>query len=1127
LIKLPLIVTHTISITHQKKRESLPIRLNDIHMKLKTTLLITLLSFIIQQTSLFAQCNAFNYCSANGASTVEWINNFELGSINNTSGNNGGYEDFTNLSTVLTVGQTYSLSCTPGYADFTFSQVFQVYIDYNSDGDFTDSGELVFQSDPVTVTTTSTFTVPVTAIPVTTALRVVMRFNSPLGPCGDIGFGEVEDYCVTIDGGNGCYQAPIVIDDITDTGATANWFDVPSAESYNFRYREVGAPTWIETNVTSNSFAMNLQGCTVYEAQVETLCPMGLSSGYGASIEFLTFGCGNCLDLTYCANSNVFVLSFIESVSLNTWTNTSGNNNGLADFTGPVVTSLEQGLNYDITVTQGFIDFNYGSWFTAYIDFNADGDFDDPFEKIMDSDDSFTDLSFTSNFPVPPTAVVGTTRLRVFAQTFAGLAADPCGTFFNGEVEDYCIEITAGTGCYLPLETAVIDNLGESIVIGWEDGLTAESYSIRYRTIGSPTWITITNIPGTANTYELMNLQECNSYEFQLMTVCDAGLSTPWSNSYTIVTFGCGACLDVPYCENSNAFVQSFIESVSLNSWTNTSGNNDGIADFTGPVAVTGIEQGLSYNITVTQGFIDFNYGSWFTAYIDFNADGDFDDPFEKIMDSNEPLTNLFFTSEFPVPPTAVVGSTRLRVFAQTFAGLAADPCGEFFNGEVEDYCIQITEGTGCYLPLETAVIENLGESVVIGWEDGLTAESYSLRYRTIGSPFWTTLTNLPGTANTYELMGLEECMDYEFQLMTLCDAGLSTSWSSSYPFTTFGCGACFDFTYCEALASSTTFEYIGNVTFGDLNNTSGNNGGYINFEDQFQVTYFVDSTYNMVLTPSWPSFMYQVAWRVWIDYNADGDFEDANEMVFEAAPSIAVQVASITIPADAVFGLTKMRVSMPEFFLTGPCESFFYGEVEDYCITIAPVVFPCLPPENLGVAATSGNSAELVWEPDLYETAIGYILRYKLVDETEWEQEISTNDPNYPLFGLEFCKDYEYQVSAVCPQSFSEYADPFEFNTCISDTEEDTHFESISSLSVYPNPFTDRIQLDFELQKASPVLIQLYNLNGQLVQVLQSDQLSTGEQRIELLTAELSAGMYLIQLATEEDVVIRKLVKN
>ncbi|WP_222931493.1 zinc metalloprotease [Xanthovirga aplysinae] len=54
------------------------------------------------------------YCSSQGESTVdEWIGNVTLGDIDNTSGNNGGYEDFTNLSTTLQKNSNYTISITP------------------------------------------------------------------------------------------------------------------------------------------------------------------------------------------------------------------------------------------------------------------------------------------------------------------------------------------------------------------------------------------------------------------------------------------------------------------------------------------------------------------------------------------------------------------------------------------------------------------------------------------------------------------------------------------------------------------------------------------------------------------------------------------------------------------------------------------------------------------------------------------------------------------------------------------------------------------------------------------------------------------------------------------------------
>ena len=57
-------------------------------------------------------------------------------------------------------------------------------------------------------------------------------------------------------------------------------------------------------------------------------------------------------------------------------------------------------------------------------------------------------------------------------------------------------------------------------------------------------------------------------------------------------------------------------------------------------------------------------------------------------------------------------------------------------------------------------------------------------------------------TGNTYELMGLEECNEYEFQIRSECDNSMS-GWSNSYNVRTFGCGACFDFTYCETTSNN------------------------------------------------------------------------------------------------------------------------------------------------------------------------------------------------------------------------------------------------------------------------------------------------------------------------------------
>jgi hypothetical protein len=59
------------------------------------------------------------------------------------------------------------------------------------------------------------------------------------------------------------------------------------------------------------------------------------------------------------------------------------------------------------------------------------------------------------------------------------------------------------------------------------------------------------------------------------------------------------------------------------------------------------------------------------------------------------------------------------------------------------------------------------------------------------------------------------------------------------------------------------------------------------------------------------------------IDYNQDGDFSDAGETVWTKARSkITPVTGSITIPASALLGSTRMRVSMKYNATPTACEA-------------------------------------------------------------------------------------------------------------------------------------------------------------------------------------------------------------
>ncbi|PKV49140.1 putative secreted protein (Por secretion system target) [Aquimarina sp. MAR_2010_214] len=143
------------------------------------------------------------YCSANGNnSSEEYISRVQLGSIDKTStAGSGGYSDFTSESTNLSKGSSNTVTVTPTWTDRKYSEGYRVWIDYNQDGDFTDSGEQVFtQSANQNASVSGSFTVPSSATNGTTRMRVAMRYNTEPSPCGSFNYGEVEDYTVVIGG---------------------------------------------------------------------------------------------------------------------------------------------------------------------------------------------------------------------------------------------------------------------------------------------------------------------------------------------------------------------------------------------------------------------------------------------------------------------------------------------------------------------------------------------------------------------------------------------------------------------------------------------------------------------------------------------------------------------------------------------------------------------------------------------------------------------------------------------------------------------------------------------------------------------------------------------------------------
>ncbi|NQY29400.1 MAG: M4 family metallopeptidase [Flavobacteriaceae bacterium] len=140
---------------------------------------------------------------------------------------------------------------------------------------------------------------------------------------------------------------------------------------------------------------------------------------------------------------------------------------------------------------------------------------------------------------------------------------------------------------------------------------------------------------------------------------------------------------------------------------------------------------------------------------------------------------------------------------------------------------------------------------------------------------------------------------------------------------------------YCTSKGSSVNDEYIGRVQLNTIDNTSNGGGGYSD-HTSISTDLATGQAYTITVTPTWTGTVYAEGYSVWIDYNQDNDFDDAGEQVWsQSAVNTTPVSGSFTIPSSATVGMTRMRVSMKYNTIPTSCETYSYGEVEDYTVNI------------------------------------------------------------------------------------------------------------------------------------------------------------------------------------------------
>ncbi|MFP4605041.1 MAG: GEVED domain-containing protein [Bacteroidales bacterium] len=735
---------------------------------------------------------------------------------------------------------------------------------------------------------------------------------------GQLGSGRLNADKALGDGGGDTEEPP-------EADFSANSTTIEEGETVDFTDQSSNYPEewdWsFEGGDPSSSTDQNPS--ITYEEEGTYEVSLNVSNEYGSDSETKT----NYITVeeyvaTYCDSEGEDAsYEWIDEITIGDFNNNSGGDDGYGDYTDQTV-ELAAGESYDIELIPGFSDSSYDEYWKIWIDFNDDKEFDES-ELVYDAG-STSSSEVTGTIDIPSDAS-GSTRMRVTMKYDGEPTA--CETFSYGEVEDYTVSFTddgddEDTEAPTTPTNLEADNVGEtSLDLSWDestDNVGVEQYTVYQddEEIGTT----------ENNSYNVSDLSAGTTYSFTVTAEDAAGNVSDHSDALEVTT---DEEEEEPgeYCESKGEDASyEWIDEVQVGDFNNNSGEDNGYGDYTNQTVE--LTAGESYDITLTPGFSGSTYQEYWKIWIDFNGDHEFSSD-ELVYDAGS-TSSSEKTGSIDIPSDAS-GSTRMRVTMKYNGEPTA--CETFSYGEVEDYTVSFTDDGGDDEDTEAPTAPaNLTDNNVtensadLSWDassDNVGVEQYIV-YQD-GNEIGT-------TENTsYSVSDLNAGTTYSFTVTAEDAAGNVSEASNEIEVTT---EQNEEVEYCESQGENTNYEWIDLVELGSINNSSGSDGGYADYTDM-STDLTAGSEATIYFSAGFESSSYTEYWHVWIDFNQNGTFEDDEEVVTGSSSSSDKLEKSFDVPSDASLGETRMRVTMKYNDEASPCESFSYGEVEDYTVNI------------------------------------------------------------------------------------------------------------------------------------------------------------------------------------------------
>jgi hypothetical protein len=328
----------------------------------------------------------------------------------------------------------------------------------------------------------------------------------------------------------------------------------------------------------------------------------------------------------------------------------------------------------------------------------------------------------------------------------------------------------------------------------------------------------------------------------------------------------------------------------------------------------------------------------------------------------------------------------------------------------------------------------------------------------------------------------------------------------------------------CAVIATNGvgTGNYYGitNVSLNGLNFTSGyskqDGANYVDRTCTQRATVVAGSTYTISIDGG----LNNECRKVYVDWNNDGDFDDAGELVINNLQGTNAQSASITIP---VTGNTssphRMRViadanctGLTACNLPGNGMTFGSGQAEDFLLDVtAPMPvnllsFTATPKDNRTVeikweTATEENSDYFVVERSDNLKTFENVAKVQSGGNTSERRSYSTIDNN-PTVGTNYYRLKEFAVSGS-PRIYA----PVAINVDADN----------AGTIIYPNPNNGTFIVSLPSNVSETATFKLSTILGTDVS-LQSEKAGNGQFKLKA-TSKLAIGVYMLTVQTDSAV--------